>query len=273
MNFKTKIFMNIYSDEVRHCLEDGYIELNNLENSRKDWFEYWPIRKHLIENKLEENCFYGFFSPRFYEKTGLRYQDVLSFIETAPESVQVITFSPQPDIGAFFKNVFIGAEFMDHGFMKTCQILFERIGLKTNLDTMINDSRTIVFSNYFVAKPAFWTRWFETCEKIFQIAEGEEESNELVALLRTKTNYREGTERKVFIIERIASLLLTLLDKEQILNYDPFKLAWSLQLGDYKNEAVICDALKIASNENGFEEFEQAFNYISNSTLIKALSK
>ena len=265
--------MNIYSQEVRKHLEEGYVELDNIENSRKDWYEYWPIRSFLIENKLEEDCFYGFFSPRFYEKTGLSYEDVRSFIETASESVQVITFSPQPDIGAFFKNVFIGAEFMDNGFMKTCQILFERIGLVTNLETMINDSRTVVFSNYFVAKPSFWKEWFETCEKIFQIAEGKEKNDELIALLRTRTNYREGTERKVFVIERIASFLLSSLHKEQILNYDPFKLAWSLQLGDYKNEAIICDALKTASIENGFEEYEQVFNFISNSTLIKALSK
>ena len=265
--------MNIYSQEARNHLEEGYIELDNLKNSRKDWYEYWPIRNFLIEKKLDEDCFYGFFSPRFYEKTGLRYENVRNFIDSASESVQVITFSPQPDIGAFFKNVFIGAEFMDHGFIKTCQTLFERIGLEINLDTMINDSRTVVFSNYFVAKPSFWKTWLDACEKIFEAAEGKEENDELAALLRTKTNYREGTERKVFIIERIASLFLTLLNREQILNYDPFKLAWSLQLGDYKNEAILCDALKKAAADTEFEEFEQIFNSISKATLFKALAK
>ena len=50
-------------------LDPGFLVLDNSENARPDWFEYWPIRQFLLAKSLDENAFYGFLSPRFQSKT------------------------------------------------------------------------------------------------------------------------------------------------------------------------------------------------------------
>ena len=66
--FIHQIFYNAYTEK---SLDQGFIPLDNSDNVRPDWREYWPIRKYLINNELNENDLYGFFSPKFKEKTGL----------------------------------------------------------------------------------------------------------------------------------------------------------------------------------------------------------
>ncbi len=69
-------------------------------------------------------------------------------------------------------------------------------------------SDQLVFCNYWVAKPAFWKTWLAVCERLFAVAE--QNTTPLAELLNASTNHN-GVERapnKVFVIERIASLLL-----------------------------------------------------------------
>ncbi len=46
------LFQIAYSEATLHMIEPGYSVLNNLENIRPDWYEYWPIRNFLIKNNL-----------------------------------------------------------------------------------------------------------------------------------------------------------------------------------------------------------------------------
>ena len=55
----------------RQALDPGFVVLDNSANERPDWFEYWPIRKFLLDEALDENAFYGFLSPKFRVKTNL----------------------------------------------------------------------------------------------------------------------------------------------------------------------------------------------------------
>jgi hypothetical protein len=52
-------------------LDPGFLVLDNSSNERPDWFEYWPIRKFLLSEPLDEESFYGFLSPKFKYKTNL----------------------------------------------------------------------------------------------------------------------------------------------------------------------------------------------------------
>ena len=49
----------------RQELDPGFEVLDNSSNERPDWYEYWPIRKFLQNEALDENAFYGFLSPKF----------------------------------------------------------------------------------------------------------------------------------------------------------------------------------------------------------------
>jgi hypothetical protein len=235
-------------------LEPGYIPLDNMKNDRSDWREYWPIRNYLLNTKLDEATYYGFFSPKFKNKTGLSHADVLAFMEDS--SLDVYTFSPQPDMGAFFLNVFEQNELFDPGFKSISQELFNVLGLSVNIDTLIMDSRHIVFSNYIVANKKFWLVWFDLCEKVFSYCESSD--SELAKKLNEETSY-QGVPRKVFLIERLASLLLRT-HEWKVRPYDTFKCAWSsLGTNRFKHEAVVSDALKLAHNLMKHPEYLSGF--------------
>src|SRR5665213_243846 len=93
----------------RQDLDPGFGVLDNSANERPDWFEYWPIRKFLLGEALDENAFYGFLSPKFRLKTHLSATAVRDFTMAADSATDVILFSPSIHNSAYYWNVF------DHG--------------------------------------------------------------------------------------------------------------------------------------------------------------
>src|SRR6202451_2508944 len=75
-------------------LDPGFAVLDNSANERPDWFEYWPIRRFLLNETLDENAFYGFLSPKFKLKTSLSSAAVREFIAGADAATEVILLSP-----------------------------------------------------------------------------------------------------------------------------------------------------------------------------------
>src|SRR5262245_31529739 len=109
----THLHLIAYNEATRASIaaaSPGWLTLDNLANPRPDWYEYWPIRQHLLaaeaEGRLDEDAFYGFFSPKFTAKTGLDHAAVARFVADHAGAADVLLFSPQPDMGAFFLNVF-----------------------------------------------------------------------------------------------------------------------------------------------------------------------
>jgi hypothetical protein len=238
-------------------VEPGYAVLDNMANPRPEWFEYWPIRRFLLEQPLDESAFYGFFSPKFGRKTGLGHAQVHAFVAAAAPRADVVLFSPQPDMGAFFLNVFEQGETFDPGFLDTCTQWLQAIGRPLPLSQLVMDSRQVVFSNYFVARPAFWREWLQLNETLFALCEGAD--SPLRRLLCHCTTYA-GAHRKVFIQERTASLLLSLQPHWRSVAHDPFGFGWSMsRMREHPLDAVISDALKLAWREQRFPEYLSAF--------------
>ncbi len=259
----TKVLLHqvVYSPETARDLEAGYLALDNLANERPDWFEYWPIRRFLLTETLDEKAFYGFFSPKFFSKTGLDHAAVVDFVRKNAARADVVLFSPQADMGAFFLNVFEQAETFDAGMIATYEALLARIGRETSLSGMVMDSRTVVYSNYFVARPAFWRAWLAVNEALFAIAETEDDA--LGRELRHATAYSATAQRKVFLQERTASFLLAAEPQWRSVRYVPFRLSWSASaLNTRPIEAVISDALKTAYIAYGDHEYLTAFGSV-----------
>jgi hypothetical protein len=131
--------------------------------------------------------------------------------------------------------------------------------------SLLMDSRQIIFSNYFVAKPNFWREWLALNEKLFAICEGTE--SPLKRSLIHTTSYPGAVQRKVFLMERIASVLLTLDHSWRVRAYNTFKMPWSTNaLSQFPFEAVVSDALKIAMKEQGFDHYKDAFETLRTMT-------
>ena len=250
-----------YSPATLAAIEPGYAVLDNLANPRPDWYEYWPMRQHLLTQTLDETAFYGFFSPKFGVKTGLRHADVVRVVQGHAAQADVVLFSPQPDMGAFFLNVFEQGEFFDAGLIDAFEAFLQHVGRTTVLRTLVMDSRQIVFSNYFVARPAFWRAWLQICEQFFAVCEGP--AGALRDGLTKPTSYPGSVQRKVFLLERIASLMLAVEPTWLVRAADPFGFAWSMsRFREHPAEAVISDALKLAYREQPFPEYLAAFSRI-----------
>lgn len=262
----TELFQIGYDSRSLATVRDsGFQLLDNMANPRPDWYEYWPIRRFLLNRELECDTWYAFFSPRFQEKTGLDavgVRQVIANIERGQPNLDVILFSPQPDMGAFFLNVFEQGEMFHPGLMAISRSVLARIGFDVPIETMVMDSRQIVFSNYFVAKAQFWKAWFSVTEAIFQFAEDPTHAD--YTALNNGTSYKDGAHQKVFLIERIASLILTLQKHWKTASADTFNFAWSAyDAFNVKRElAYQSDALKIAYKECGHPQYIQAYSEI-----------
>lgn len=253
-----------YSEDTAHALPPGYRVLDNRNSPRNDWREFWPIRNFLKSQRLDELAFYGFFSPRFQEKTGLTAALVRGFVRAHQGAADVFTFSPQPDMSAFFLNIFEQGEVFHPGLMEASRGFLHAAGVDISLETLVMDSRQIVFSNYLVARPTFWRQWLALADRLFEVCEDTSPENApLRALLNQTTTYKGEVERKVFVQERLASLILTTQPKWRVKAYNTFACAWSgTPLNQFKHEAVVSDALKIAMREHGFKDYMDAYSAV-----------
>lgn len=261
MNQDIHLFQVAYNAETLAQVQaSGFMVLDNLANERPDWYEYWPIRKFLLTQTLDDNAYYGFFSPKFTHKTQMTHADVGEFIRevNAKSPVDVVLFSPQPDMGANFLNVFEQAELFDPGCIAVAQDFLKTQGLEVPLGHIVMDSRQVVFSNYFVARPTFWRLWFGLTEALF--AQAEDLAHPLYAALNFNTSYGANANRKVFISERLASLLLCLHSEFRAATANIFNFGWSTsRFRDCPENTYVNDALKRAYRDTGFSQYMQAF--------------
>ena len=255
-----RLFTITYSDATRADVEPGYEVLDNSANERPDWYEYWPMRQFLLKQPLDEATWYGFFSPKFPRKTGLSHAQVqATVLQAAAQGVDVVLFSPQPDMAAFFLNVFEQGETFDPGLIDAYSAFLDDIGRPAPLRQLVMDSRQIVFSNYFVARPAFWREWLQLNEALFAICEGP--ATPLQQALTKPTSYPGAAQRKTFLQERVASLLLTVQPQWRTLAANPYNMAWSMsRLREHPMEAVMSDALKMAWRDQHFKQYIDAFS-------------
>ncbi len=252
------LFHIAYSEATLAQVPAGYQPLDNLNSPHNDWREYWPIRNYLLGHALDDDAWYGFFSPRFAQKTGLSAAQVTAFVQQHAARADVVTFSPQADMGAFFLNVFEQEEVFSPGFIAAAEAFLAEVGQPLALGPLVMDTRQVVFSNYFVARPAFWRAWLDLNEQLFALCEGP--AGPLQQQLTHPTSYPGAVQRKVFLMERIVSLLLTVNPAWRVAAYNTFDCAWSgTPLNQFKLEAVLSDALKIAMREQGFHQYRDAY--------------
>lgn len=215
-----KLFQIYYDDVSKSLLDPAFIPLSNVGSERSDWFEYWPIRKALLNHTFEDDEYLGFFSPRFKEKTGLSGSDVVARMNLAKSDV--VSFSSFLHEGCLHFNSFYQAEVVHPGCIRLSQAFLESVGVEINLTLLVQDQTRTIFSNYFVAKYRFWKKWEKLANQLFEICEDPEDP--VGALLNKNTMHRgqENTyQMKIFIMERLVSIVLELekLDAEKGFGY------------------------------------------------------
>jgi len=204
---KTEIYQIFYSEETEKKLDPEFIPLDNSSNERPDWREYWPIRKFLLSNEMKEDVMYGFLSPKFKIKTNINGDDIISFHESISSNIELINFSPYFDQASFYQNIFEQASSVHKNTANKISRIIYEIYPELQISDMVMTSENVIFCNFFTAKKCFWKKWLTVCEKIFEWAENSE--SPLSKDLNSLSNHgEEDVQLKVFLIERIASLLV-----------------------------------------------------------------
>lgn len=259
-----KIFQIFYNEATKNSNDPGFIPLDNMANHRPDWREYWPIRNFLLNNQLDEESYYGFFSPKFKDKTGLSSNDCLEFINSSSNDVDVFSFSPFFDLGAWYQNSILQAIPQHPNIKVPMAGALKIINLPVNINELVMHSGNNIFCNFFVAKPNFWKVWIEKCELIWIESEGNNS-----ALAKGLNAVAEGHDSpatiKTFVIERIASLILATNTNWNVKAYNPLNLPFSNGLISKERNALIqMDALKIAYASHGRVEYLNLYKSIVN---------
>lgn len=201
------IYQIYYDQKSRDKVHQPFIPWNNSNPTDKTWYEYSAIRNILLSESFKESDYIGIFSPRFYEKTGMKPKDVLDIIDKSNH--EVISFSPNISQSCLYINSFYQGEIYHPGLMDIGQSLSDRLNIGIDIRSLWQDQTRIIFSNYFVAKFCFWRKWLEVAEGLYDVS-----NNTLTALsgrLNTFSSHRCYSDKyqfKIFLMERIVSLVL-----------------------------------------------------------------
>jgi hypothetical protein len=202
---KKYVYQIYYDDETKRQLLPGFIPLDNTRNSRPDWFEFFVILNFLRNNTLEEGAWYGFLSPKFYKKTGCTSDFVNSNLDKHGDKFGVIVFPYSWDQLSFFLNPFEQGEMCHPGLLMATQNFINKINLKIDLEKLVTDTTSSVFSNFIIAKKDYWIKWRWLAEEYFKYVEGDVK-HQILTSYKTKSN---PVPMKTFIQERFATLILS----------------------------------------------------------------
>ncbi len=258
-----------WSDETLENIPTGFIPIDYRRNDRPDWRELWPIRNFLHQHSLHDEVMYGFLSPKFSYKTGLSYEQVQDFINTHRSREDLAFFSPFWDLSSFALNVFEQGEMFHPGLMETAQLFVKESGIDIDLTRAVTHSGNSIFCNYVVGNRRFWERWLDLADRLVAYAEEGAGSTYLRNLLNEDTCYGEQRlPRKIFVMERLPTLLLLVDPELTAAGYDCFRLPPSnTPLNRFFKEAVSCDALKRAHTASGSPAYLHTYRTLRNSII------
>jgi hypothetical protein len=263
-----KIYQIFYDETTRCQVDAAFIPLDNTANLRPDWFEFWVILNYLRSNTLEEGTWYGFLSPKFSLKTRFNAQVVHELL-TSHDDKDVAIFPHSWDQACYYRNPFEQGEREHPGLLDISQNFFNHIGVQVDLAGMVSSASRTVFSNFVIAKKAYWVEWHAWAEKFWDYVENTPEQD---PRLQTRTLYPDapnGLPMKTFVQERFASVLLSN-KKFRVLYPDISEKAfisrhWSTLDGAIRAHMMSCDLLKRKYLQTGDVSFLDMYYKIRSS--------
>lgn len=266
-----RIHQIYYSEQTRAELDPGFLPLDNSANERPDWREYWPMRRFLLGRELEPECYYGFLSPKFRQKTTLTGAATHDFLRQRSGAADVISLSPFFDQMAFPLNI-MELAIANHDCRETFAQCASLIAPGFDIERSVMSSLDTIFCNFFVAKPPFWREWLARCEPIFDLAE--QGLTPLGQALNRVVTYGTATApAKVFVIERVASLLLWSQRQWAVESFNSILLPQaSAKLLQFASgpDLMVLDALKIAYAKSGSEHYVALYRHFRDNLVKRA---
>jgi len=134
------------------ALDPGFLVLDNSSNERPDWFEYWPIRKFLLNQPLDEESFYGFLSPKFKLKTNLSAAAAHDFVNLESKTTDVVLLSQSVHQATYYLNTFEYGDRRHPGLLEIATQFFKHNFLKITLNAVDYLSGAVIGLSFFLLK-------------------------------------------------------------------------------------------------------------------------
>lgn len=247
------IYQIYFDDHSRGMLDPGFIPFDNRLPVDRELYEFSVIYHFFKTHGFDENTYYGFLSPSFYNKTVVTSAQLLEFVQSNVGRYDAFFVSSGWDQIAYHKNVFYQGEYFHPGFMSVATEFFHAIGGNS---AKVSDSFSVfentVFSNYVVANAKYWRAWLALADKFYEIYK-----SGIVDSLHLPAKYaKTDTTQAVFLQERLHSYLLMQHDDLQVLPYDTTRIGpmlLTMFVDTPLNRKLIrsCEALKCQFLSNG----------------------
>jgi len=249
-----KLFGIFYDKKSRAAIPSDFIPLDNSEGPEY-LYESHPMLMQLERALPEKDAWYGFFSPKFFEKTGITPNDIYGEVERASDDVSVLLFSSHWRQVALHQNIWIQGDTHHPGLLQVTQKVIELAGYKIDITKTYSTLNDGVFSNYLVAKNEFWLEWHRLVSIYYNLILKDEK------LLNLPAPYKGvNIPMHTFVIERFASLIILELGLKT--QFSQFLYNKSLDFNSTDgSEAIKMNRYKSEFNETGNEAYIVMFNY------------
>ena len=269
-----KLFQIFYDDDSYSLLQEGFIPLDNRNNQYLDWFEFSAIKTHLqtlIDADKDE--YIGFFSPKFFHKTGHTAEDIFDFCKKT--DADIISYSSKIEWGSLFLNSIDQGEYSHKGFKDIALKVYSSIGLAIDESKpMVEDHSEIIFSNFWLAKPKVWQIWLTYANKIFELEKINPELDQAINKTTTYRNKNDIYKIKIFIMERLINVIISdqKLNSVSGINFEKYFSA-PINKNRFNNQQIInflvMDSLKTSYIKSKKDNFLNIYFSIRNTFLDK----
>jgi hypothetical protein len=270
---RIRLFQIYYSEETRSLLDTGFTPLDNSDNPRPDWAEYWPIRKLFATNTFDDDDLLGVFSPRFFAKTGITGASMRQALADAGGDYDVYNFSPFFDQATLYRSPYEQGEVHHAGLYDALEDVALHLGVELDFRTHVCDHTTTIFSNYFVARYTTWKVWLGWLEEVFNICE--RGKGVLAEALEARTLHRHtySFPMKIFVLERLITTLIETRSLRTRVCIDITTAPTSLAgVPSVFSGLLFCDALKGQYRRTGTRAYLEQYNELRQQ-LIEVLNK
>jgi hypothetical protein len=165
---------------------------------------------------------WGAVSWKFGQKTGTAGADYVREIRNHP-GYDAYFCNAYPYTEAIYHNLWVQGETAHPDFIALCQEIFQAAGLPLEFLTEVQPTREFATANYFVATPAFWSRYIAFVKKILAAADAKISPNARRILYSSAAD-QKGLHANAtyvpFIVERLFSVFL----KTEGSNFKAYKI-------------------------------------------------
>ena len=261
MSTRTKIFQIYFKPELKDHCDPLFTPLDNTSNPHPELRE-WDVWNREHETILAENLdHWGYFSWKFKEKTNLTAKQVFDHINGNP-GYDVYLFNPCIVNEALFTNSWEQGDLYHTGISNIGNTFLQKLGYNdVDVKSMLLDRTRMVFANYVVGNPRFWSDFMAFSRRLFSEADKDTDFKHQV-FGEGLSNYAHDRNLPnfIFLIERLMPTFLDLND------FKVCPYVYTNETLPEKYQAVANDIkylsdLKVLTNKYDSDELYEVWNY------------